>query len=81
MKITLKRSAAERERYYRLELIANLFGEFLLIRTFGACINNKPSRIIRETYTTFKEAKEAMEKLLHLKSLRGYHRSLTNERL
>lgn len=79
MKITLKRSVAERERYYRLELIANLFGEFLLIRTFGAVNRAKPTRSICDAYTTLQEAKEAMEKLLRLKSLRGYHGSRINE--
>ncbi|MDP3265806.1 MAG: hypothetical protein Q8M39_03145 [Sulfuricurvum sp.] len=55
-----------------LELIANLFGEYLLIRTYGSCTNAKPTRVISDTYTTINKAKEAMENLLHEKQKRGY---------
>lgn len=72
MKTTLKRTVNAKERYYALELIANLFGEYLVIRTYGACINTKPTRIISDTYQTLNSAKEAMEEILHKKHKRGY---------
>ncbi len=69
MKMTLKRTVNAKERYYALELIANLFGEYLVIRTYGACINTKPTRIISDTYQTLNSAKEAMEKTLQEPSI------------
>lgn len=72
MKTILKRTVNHKERYYALELIANLFGEYLVIRTYGSCINTKPTRVIIETYSTLYKAKEVMEKILHEKHKRGY---------
>lgn len=72
MKTTLKRTVNSKERYYVLELIANLFGEYLVIRTYGSCSNAKPTGVISNTYQTLNTAQEAMEKVLHEKHKRGY---------
>lgn len=72
MKTILKRTVNAKERYYVLELIANLFGEYLVIRTYGACMNAKPTRIITDTYSSLNTAQEAMEEILHEKHKRGY---------
>lgn len=72
MKLLLKRTVNHKERYYALELIANLFGEYLVIRTYGACTNAKPTRIICETFPTLKQAKEVIEEILYEKHKRGY---------
>lgn len=72
MKLLLKRTVNAKERYYALELIANLFGEYLLIRTYGACTNSKPTRVISNTYEILMDAKTAMETILHEKHKRGY---------
>ncbi|HQS67799.1 MAG TPA: WGR domain-containing protein [Sulfuricurvum sp.] len=72
MKTTLKRTVNGKERYYVLELIGNLFNEYLVIRTYGAYTNSKPTRVISEMYPTLIKAKEAMETILHEKQKRGY---------
>ncbi len=72
MKLLLKRTVNLKQRYYVLEMIGNLFGEYLVIRTYGACTNTKPTRIICETFPTLNKAKEAMETILHEKLKRGY---------
>ncbi|HQS67869.1 MAG TPA: WGR domain-containing protein [Sulfuricurvum sp.] len=72
MKLLLKRTVNSKERYYALELIANLFDEYLVIRTYGSCTNTKPTGVISNTYKTLNTAQEAMEKVLHEKQKRGY---------
>lgn len=72
MKLHLKRTVNAKERYYVLELIANLFGEYLVIRTYGSCTNAKPTGAISTTYETLMDAKKVMEEILHEKHKRGY---------
>jgi predicted DNA-binding WGR domain protein len=72
MKILLTRTVNERKRYYAIELIANLFGEFLLIRTYGACVRAKPTGVIHEIYQDQAKAQHALEVLLEHKYTRGY---------
>ena len=72
MKLLLKRTVNHKERYYTLKLIGNLFDEYLVIRTYGACSNTKPTGVISNTYQTLNAAQEAMEKILHEKHKRGY---------
>jgi predicted DNA-binding WGR domain protein len=66
------RTVNSKQRYYTLELIANLFDEYLLIRTYGSCRNTKPTGVISNTYQTLNTAYEAMETILHEKQKRGY---------
>lgn len=68
----LYRTVNKRMRYYKVELISNLFGEYLLIRTYGAYSRAKPTRVICERYATAQEAKSVKEEILHQKQLRGY---------
>ncbi|MDP3266280.1 MAG: WGR domain-containing protein [Sulfuricurvum sp.] len=72
MKILLNRTVNKRERYYCLELVANLFGEFLLIRTYGGCRRAKPTRIISQSFETYVNAYRVWESLLENKYKRGY---------
>lgn len=68
----LYRSVHERKRYYKVELIPNLFGEYLLIRTYGAYGRAKPTRVICDSYPTVQEAKRVRQSLIRQKQLRGY---------
>lgn len=72
MKLMMKRTLNARERYYQIELIPNLFGETLLIRTYGSCSCAKPTRVISELYESPQEAKEQMLVLVAQKHKRGY---------
>lgn len=58
-----------------LELITNLFGEYLLIRTYGSCKNTRPTGVISNTYETLMDAKTAIEEVLYEKFKRGYRSS------
>ncbi|MDD3603458.1 MAG: WGR domain-containing protein [Sulfurovum sp.] len=72
MKTILIRAVNNRFRYYKLELIGNLFGESVLIRTYGSLLRTKPTRTITELYSNHSEAYEAYQTLLMQKSKRGY---------
>jgi predicted DNA-binding WGR domain protein len=78
MKTPLRRIVNERERYYEIELIANLFGDYLLIRTYGGSRRSKPTRCIQQSFKSYCEANTAFHKLLEEKSKRGYALSGSN---
>lgn len=78
MKTLLRRIVNERERYYEMELIANLFGEYLLIRTYGGSRRAKPTRSIQKSFKSYCEADAAFQKLLEEKCKRGYALSESN---
>ncbi|MFA5216282.1 WGR domain-containing protein [Sulfuricurvum sp.] len=68
----MSRVVNAKERYYKIELIPNLFGEVLLIRTFGSLNRLKPTGVIRQTYNDVQEAMAIMNALIHAKAKRGY---------
>lgn len=72
MKITMTRFVNAKKRYYTMELIANLFGEVLLIRTFGSVNRLKPTGVIQQTCKDLQEAMVIMNALMHAKHKRGY---------
>ncbi|MDD4855477.1 MAG: WGR domain-containing protein [Sulfuricurvum sp.] len=72
MKLMMKRTLNTRERYYQIELIPNLFGETLLIRTYGSSSKTKPTGVIREFYDSDQEVKQQMIVLIAQKHKRGY---------
>ncbi|HEX5328924.1 molybdenum metabolism regulator [Sulfuricurvum sp.] len=66
MQTTLSRAVNNRLRYYRIELIDNLFGESLFIRTYGSLLRSRAKRTITEVYSNRFDAYRAYEKLLEL---------------
>jgi len=68
----MRRSVNAKERYYKIELLPTLFGEVLLIRTFGSVNRLKPTGVIRQTYSDVQEAMVIMNALIHAKIKRGY---------
>lgn len=68
----MTRTVKGRVRYYRIELIPNLFGEWILSRTYGSIKRLKPARIITEIYPDAKEAAASMEALIAVKQKKGY---------
>jgi predicted DNA-binding WGR domain protein len=79
MKTTMIRTVRGRVRYYTLELTPNLFGEWILSRTYGALRARRPTGVIRQIYMSAKEAYAAMEALLEAKGKRGYTEQHTGE--
>ncbi len=72
MKMTMTRSVKGRVRYYTLELIPNLFGEWMLVRTYGSIKKLKPTGVIREIYDNAEAAAESLQSLINTKQKKGY---------
>lgn len=72
MKMTMTRSVKGRVRYYTLELIPNLFGEWMLVRTYGSIKKIKPKGVIREIYNDIEAAVTSMQLLITSKLKKGY---------
>lgn len=71
-KTTLYRSVNERERYYKIELIPNLFGEWLVIRTYGSLQRAKAAGTILELHPDPLSAQSAIAAITAQKKKRGY---------
>lgn len=72
MKTTLYRMVDKRERYYTLDLIGNLFGEYMLVCTYGSTQRAKPTRTLTKVYESLVYARSAYSLVLKLKQRRGY---------
>lgn len=72
MKLTMIRTVNERERWYRLEVVPNLFGEWMLIRTFGSLYQPKPIGMMVEVYNDQDSAINTYVKLTSQKQKKGY---------
>jgi predicted DNA-binding WGR domain protein len=59
-----------RQRFYTLQLVPNLFNAYSLIRTWGRLGTQGQSRI--EWHDTQEAAEQACERLLQAKQRRGY---------
>jgi predicted DNA-binding WGR domain protein len=68
----MRRQVNNRIRYYTVELIPNLFGEWMLIRTYGSIKKLKPTGVIREIYSNVEEARGSMKLLIKVKQDKGY---------
>lgn len=73
-KVTLYREVNKNIRYYTLKLCPTLFGEFLLIKEFGAIKNKKPTGIIKEYFSHIEDSIIAIEDFIGLKTKKGYLR-------
>lgn len=68
----LYRTLNHKERYYSIQLLPTLFGEALVIRSYGSVNNDKPTGEIRNLYESTEEAYESVKVLLLRKHARGY---------
>lgn len=80
MKSMMIRTVRGRVRYYTLEVMPNLFGEWMLIRTYGSIKQLKPTGVIREIYDNAEEAFEAIETYIKAKKKKGYHNPIKGRR-
>lgn len=78
MKTILYRTLNQRERYYTIELLPNLFGESIVIRTYGSTQKIKPTGAIREVYPNQADAQCSADALIASKYRRGYRPKTTN---
>jgi len=65
-------------RYYRLVIFLTLFGDYMLVREYGAVKNKKPTRTIKEYFPNLLDAKSALELLMISKLKKGYFYNLIN---
>jgi predicted DNA-binding WGR domain protein len=72
MKTTMTRSVKGRVRYYTIEIIPNLFSEWMVIRTYGSIKKLKPTGVIREIYNDAEAAVASIELLISTKQKKGY---------
>lgn len=72
MKTTMTRSVKGRVRYYTFELFPNLFGEWMVVRTYGSIKKLKPTGVIREIYDNAEAATESIQSLISAKLKKGY---------
>ena len=72
MKTTMTRIVKGRVRYYTLGLIPNLFGEWMVVRTYGSIKKLKPTGVIREIYNDAETAVASMQLLISTKHKKGY---------
>ena len=70
---TLNREVNGRMRYYKIKTYLTLFGEYLLIREWGGVDNKKATGQKQNYFATLNEAATAVEKIIVLKSKKGYN--------
>lgn len=70
--IRLYRVVQSRVRYYSLSVEETLFGEYLFIKEFGSANNKKPTRTLKEYYTSSDLAFSVMMRAKELKIKKGY---------
>ena len=68
----MTRCVNSKVRFYSIELICNLFDEWLLIRSYGSMKRKAPTGVIQMLFTTKEEALSSLQLLLLTKEKRGY---------
>jgi len=61
-----------RVRYYLLKIEETLFGEYLLEKVYGSMSHKRPTRVLKEYYHSWVEAKEMFDLVLKGKKRKGY---------
>jgi len=72
IKITLYRMVNYKMRYYTLAIYNTLFGEYIFIRENGSLKNKRPTRVMREYFSSYTEAYRHLELKLKEKYKKGY---------
>ena len=70
--LLLSRSVKGRMRYYLLKIEENLFGEYLLEKVYGIMSHKKPTRVLKEYYDSWVEAKKMFDGTIKGKKRKGY---------
>ena len=70
--LLLTRFVKGRMRYYLLKIEETLFGEYLLEKVYGSMSHKNPTRIIKEYYASWVEAKKLFDRMVSCKKRKGY---------
>ena len=68
----LERRVGKNTRYYLIELYLNLFGEYILERTYGNIVHKKFTGKVIEFFDSKDSAVKKMEKIVKEKERKGY---------
>ena len=68
----LTRSVKGRVRYYLFKIEESLFGEYLLEKVYGSMAHKKPTRVLKEYYHSWVEAKKIFDLVVKGKKRKGY---------
>ena len=68
----LTRSVKGRMRYYLLKIEQTLFGEYLLEKVYASMKHKKPTRVLKEYYNSWVEAKKMFDGVSRGKKRKGY---------
>ena len=74
MQMMMTRCVNSKMRYYSIELMRNLFDEWLLIRSYGSMKRKAPTRVIQMLFATKEEAEGSIYAIIEAKKKRGYVR-------
>ena len=72
MQMMMTRCVNSKMRYYSIELMRNLFDEWLLIRSYGSMKRKAPTGVIQMLFATKEEAQKSLFLLIDAKAKRGY---------
>ena len=70
--LLLTRLVKGRMRYYLLKIEETLFGEYLLEKVYGSMSHKKPTRVLKEYYDSWVEAKKIFDGVIRGKRRKGY---------
>lgn len=71
-RLTLIRQVKHRWRFYSVAMEPNLFGDWLVIRSYGSYAKPAPMRQLHECCLTHDEAQMRFNALIRLKRSKGY---------
>ena len=71
--LLLTRLVKGRMRYYLLKIEETLFGEYLLEKVYGSMSHKKPTRVLKEYYDSWVEAKKIFDGVKKKKVQKGYN--------
>ena len=72
--LLLTRAVKGRIRYYLLKIEETLFGEYLLEKVYGSMSHKKPTRVLKEYYDSWIQAKKIFDGVFLGKQIKGYKR-------
>ena len=74
MRFSLRRTMVTgRERYYKINLMPTLFGDYIVIREYGNSAFHSPTRILTMYFSNVEEANKCVQNVYRKKIQKGYH--------
>lgn len=70
--LLLTRSVKGRMRYYLLKIEETLFEEFLVEKVYGSMSHKKPTRVLKDYYASWIDAKKMYDLVVKGKKRKGY---------